>query len=162
MNFWNRMVYIFILLALVCGSREQKKTVQKNDFTLKSLDNTTYTLSGLKGKVVLIDFWATWCAPCRSSIPIFKKLYNKYKDSGFIVLGVGLDNKKALKNFQAQLQIPYPILLGTKEVAKAYNVQYIPTMILYDRNGKVVKREVGLNPELEVMLDALVDSLLSQ
>ena len=168
MKLKNWTICIFVVLTLVCGSEQQakkdipKKANMENGFSLKSLDNQTYTLSQLKGKVVLIDFWATWCAPCKRSIPTFIKLYKKYKDRGFIVLGIGLDNEQALRNYQTETNIPYPILLGTKETAKLYNIRAIPTMIIYDKNGKFVKTQVGFSPELEDILDTLIDSLLNQ
>ncbi len=168
MKLKNWIIFISALLLLFCSSREPaKKKVSegsgmKNDFTLKSLDNQTYTLSQLRGKVVLLDFWATWCPPCKKSIPIFIKLYNKYKEKGFMVLGIGLDEEEALRNYQSQVKIPYPILLGNKKVAKLYDVSAIPTMVIYDKKGKLVKRQVGMSPELEGQLDTFIDSLLSE
>jgi peroxiredoxin len=154
---------IFSLLCVTCGSRDSSKTsMNAHDFTLTSIDGESITLSQLKGNVVLVDFWTTWCPPCRNSIPHFGSLYEKYKDQGFIVLGISTEDKQTLINFRNNNYIPYPILLGNKDIAQAYDVQAIPKTIFIDRKGKIRRIQVGFAPELIPGFDTLIDSLLSE
>ncbi|TET62887.1 MAG: TlpA family protein disulfide reductase, partial [Candidatus Stahlbacteria bacterium] len=133
-NLW-KIVFILLIFFVVCKAKDQEqgKTTNNRDFTLTTIDNEEITLSKLKGKVVLIDFWTTWCPPCKNSIPVFTKLYNKFHEQGFIVLGIGLEEKTPLENYRNQHNIPYPILIGNKEVARAYGVQGIPHIVIIDK-----------------------------
>lgn len=149
----KKIVFILLptfLLILCCGkSQTSSATSSKTtDFTLEQLGGGQITLSKLKGKVVLVDFWATWCPPCRTAIPHLVQIYNTYKDSGLVVLGVSLDeNKGELPLFVKDNNITYPILYGNSEVAKAYEVRGIPTLVIFDKKGKIVFREVGFSEE---------------
>jgi peroxiredoxin len=155
---------ILILISLACPSKsaDKKQVNTPIDFTLTSIDGEEFTLSKLKGKVVLIDFWSIRCPPCMRSIPVFVKLYNKLNDQNFIVLGISLDGKSIIENARKDLKITYPLLIGNIEVAKAYNVQYIPTVVIIDKKGKIRKRQVGFAPELEAVFESLVDSLINE
>jgi len=161
----NNMLKLALIIGIAvsaCGSRESTKGSKVTDFALLSLDGNEYKLSDLTGQVVIIDFWATWCPPCRNSIPTFIRLFNKYHEQGLMILGIGLDDEQALLNFRNEMKIPYPILIGNNDVAKAYDVSGIPKTIFLDRHGKVRKTQVGFAPELEVKFDALVDSLIQE
>ena len=155
---------ILAILAIACGSGNKSKAGQTEltDFTLVSLDGEEYTLSALEGQVVIIDFWATWCPPCRNSIPTFVKLYEKYHERGFTILGIGLDDEQDLIKFNNQMNIPYPIFVGSNDLAKAYGVTGIPKTIFVDKKGNIRKTQVGFAPELESQFDVLVDSLLNE
>lgn len=155
------IVFIMLLLLSTCSPKDQT-TGKTKDFTLTSLDGTDYTLSNLKGKVVLIDFWATWCPPCRKSIPVFINLYNKYNEKGFIVLGISREERTVLKSFQDANMIPYPLLLDNKNIAQEYGVTAIPNIFIIDKTGKVRKTQLGFSPEVEAIFDALIDSLLAE
>ena len=158
-----RVALILGMIAVACGSREQAKQSDTADFTLYSIDGVEHTLSEFKGQVVVIDFWATWCPPCRNSIPAFIKLYEKYHEQGFAILGISLDNdEQALQDYSKQMKIPYPVLVGNKEIAKAYQVSGIPKTIFLDKKGNVRKTQVGFAPELEVQFDQLVNALLEE
>jgi peroxiredoxin len=162
----NLMILLLILgiVFVTCGSRDQAKSNESGitDFTLRSLDGNDTKLSDTKGQVVIIDFWATWCPPCRNSIPTFVRLYDKYHERGFTILGIGLDDEQALLKYRNEMKIPYPILVGDNDIAKAYGVTGIPKTIFIDKKGNVRKTQVGFAPELEAQFDALVDSLLSE
>jgi len=162
-NLW-KIVFILLIFFVVCKTKDQEqgKTTNNRDFTLTTIDNEEITLSKLKGKVVLIDFWTTWCPPCKNSIPVFMKLYNKFHEQGFIVLGIGLEEKTPLENYRNQHNIPYPILVGNKEVARAYGVQGIPHIVIIDKKGKIRKTQVGFAPEIESMFEIFIDSLLKE
>ena len=156
-------ILIIGMIVVACGSREQAKQSDNSDFTLPSLDGTEYTLSEFRGQVVIIDFWATWCPPCRNSIPTFIRLYEKYHEHGFTILGVSLDNNEQdLRNFSRQMNIPYPVLIGNNEVAKTYQVSGIPKTIFLDKKGNIRKTQVGFAPELEAGFDQLVSTLLAE
>jgi thiol-disulfide isomerase/thioredoxin len=157
-----RVSVILLMLVVACGSKEQTKQSGATDFSLFSLDGEEYTLSELKGQVVIIDFWATWCPPCRNSIPTFARLYNKYHEQGFTILGIGLDDEQALVNYQREMNIPYPVFVGDKDLAKEYDVVGIPKTIFIDKKGEIRKTQTGFAPELEATFDALIDSLLRE
>ncbi|WP_461829113.1 TlpA disulfide reductase family protein [Aquifex sp.] len=120
------------------------------DFTLKTLDGREISLKDFKGKVVLINFWATWCPPCREELPLFERLYKKYKDKGFVILAVNTDPENLqdfLKDYGENLS--FPILIGNDDILNKYPVRGLPTSILIDREGKIVKVRLGIYRELE-------------
>ncbi len=128
--------------------RSQQDRLTK-EFTLKDLRSKKVNLSDFKGKVVLLNFFATWCPPCRQEIPELVGIYHQYKKKGLVVLGVSLDMDKApfvLKSFIKEMKIPYPILIGTQEVAENYQISGVPTTLIINKEGKIFKRFDGLVP----------------
>jgi peroxiredoxin len=116
------------------------------DWKLQDLNGKTVQLSDFKGKVVVLDFWATWCPPCRAEIPDFIALQNQYKDKGLVVIGVSLDQggTGVVSTFAKAQGMNYPIVLGTDDVAAQYgDIQAIPTTFVIDRSGKVVAKHEG-------------------
>jgi thiol-disulfide isomerase/thioredoxin len=124
--------------------------------SLKDLDDKDVTLSGLKGKVVLVNFWATWCDPCRIEIPWLIEMQNKYGDKGFVVLGIAMDDegKSVVASFVAKerfdvngqkLPMSYPIVIGNDAAANQFGgILGYPTSYLISRDGKIVKKVQGL------------------
>jgi thiol-disulfide isomerase/thioredoxin len=111
------------------------------EFSLTDLNGKTVNLSQYKGKVIILDFWATWCPPCRSEIPHFIDLYNRYQDKGLVVIGIALDDEgaKVVKPFVDEYKINYPVILGNADVQKAYGgIQGIPTTFIINKNGTLV------------------------
>lgn len=117
-------------------------------FTLKDINGKDVKFADHKGKVILLDFWATWCGPCKFEIPAFVELHNKYRDQGLVVLGLSVDDPvEKLKPFATQYKMNYPVLvgLGRDEVQDAYGpIWGIPTTVLIGRNGLVCKRHTGI------------------
>jgi peroxiredoxin len=117
------------------------------DFTLKDADGKPVRLSDYKGKVVLLDFWATWCGPCKIEIPWFVDLERKNKDRGFAVLGVSMDDEgwEVVKPFVAELKVNYRVVIGNDSTAQLYGgIDALPTTFLIDREGKIAAVHIGL------------------
>jgi peroxiredoxin len=152
-----------------CGSTTVRAAVKSNndrkvapDFALKDGDGKTVHLSDYKGKVVLLDFWATWCAPCKIEIPWFMEFEQQYKDKGFAVLGVSMDEDgwTVVKPYLQQLKINYRIVLGNDKVGDAYGgVDSLPTTLLIDRQGRVAATHVGLSGGKEDFKNDIVNLL---
>jgi len=124
-----------------------KNRVSAPDFTLKDADGKTVHLSDYRGKVVLLDFWATWCEPCAMEIPWFVDMQRKRKNLGFEALGVSMDDEgwDAVKPFVARMGMNYRVLLGDDEAAQRYGgVDALPTTFLIDREGRIAAVHVGL------------------
>ena len=104
-----------------------------------------------KGKVVILDLWATWCPPCRKEIPGFINLYNKYKDKGLEIIGIAFDENgsEMVPPFVQKIGINYPIYLDGGDIAHAYDLGAYPTTIIYDKNGKEAKEHIGYAAEKE-------------
>lgn len=127
------------------------------DFTLRSLSGESVQLSDFYGDVVVIDFWATWCGPCRRTIPDLIDLYNEHNAKGFTILGVALERHgtERLIPYVEEKGIPYPVLLGNASVVRSYgNVRSIPTAFLVGRDGTVRRKIVGAQPR-KVLEDAI-------
>ena len=114
------------------------------DFTLTAMNDSVYTLSKLEGKVVLINFWATWCGPCRMEIPEFNEMHKSYHEKGLEILGISVsDNKKQLKNFAKSFAVDYPLLYGgareMNKIMKDYGGVYaVPSSFLVGKNGTIL------------------------
>ncbi len=121
------------------------------DFELTDLSGKKVQLSDFKGKVVIIDFWATWCGPCREEIPDFVRLQSKYRQQGLVILGLSLDEggDKKVRSFAEDHDMNYPVLIASPETANLYGgVVGIPTTFVLDRQGRIVKKFIGrMGPE---------------
>jgi peroxiredoxin len=118
---------------------------QAADFALQDLHGQTWALKDLRGKVVLVNFWATWCPPCRKEMPDLQSLYKKYKDKGLVILAVSDEESAKVKPFVAEQDVKYPILLDPgKKVGELFQVQGIPRTFVYDRSGKLVAQAIDM------------------
>lgn len=118
---------------------------QTADFTLQDLQGKPWHLRDLKGKVVLVNFWATWCPPCRKEMPDLQALYDKYKDQGFLVLSISDEEIGKVSPFIAERKIRYPVLIDPgRKVNDAFVVEGIPKSFVYDREGKMVAQSIDM------------------
>ena len=126
------------------------------NFTFKDIQGKSVTLSNYKGKVVLLDFWATWCPPCRKEIPGYIELYNTYQSRGLVVIGVSMDDPDdiaSVKNYVAQIKMNYPILLGfgrEEDLKPAFGELPLPTSFIIARDGRICGRHDGLTAKAQV------------
>ncbi len=109
------------------------------DFTLRAMAGPNMRLQEQRGQVVMINFWATWCGPCRQEMPHLNRLYDKYKGSGFVLIGVNVDDDaRNAAEVAAKLGIKFPVLWDTdKKVSKLYDLATMPSTVIVDRDGKV-------------------------
>jgi len=129
---------------------EATKQLNAPDFSLPLVNASgVATLSENIGKVIILDFWATWCPPCRMEIPGFIELYNKYKDSGLIVIGISVDDSvDTVNKFIIETNINYPVVMGNSKVVQDYGgITGIPTTFIIDRKGNIVQRFIGYRPK---------------
>lgn len=155
---------IGIGVALSYGSLAAAEKVRPaKEFTLKDLSSKKVSLSDFRGKVIVLNFFATWCPPCRIEIPELVKLHQQHKNKGLVVLGISLDKDVVpfmLKNFVKDMKITYPVLMGTEEVADNYLITGVPVTVVINKEGKVHKRFDGLATpdQLEKALKDLLET----
>jgi thiol-disulfide isomerase/thioredoxin len=148
------MLYFGFQMARRSGSAERiMKSTPAPDFTLESLDGKTMRLSDLRGKAVLLNFWATWCGPCKIETPWLVELQNQYGPQGLQIVGVeaGDDGKDDIAKFVKDMGINYPILIGKESVGDAYGgVPALPESFFIGRDGKIVDKSMGLHGRAEI------------
>ncbi|MBN2207978.1 MAG: TlpA family protein disulfide reductase, partial [Candidatus Coatesbacteria bacterium] len=157
----SQLIAVVLLLALVgCSSDEGEAETEASttsvssagdapDFTLRTLDGDTVRLSSLKGKVVILDFWATWCPPCRVTLPLMNKVYEKTRGKDVEVFGVSTDRgpSSKVRSFVESNNISMPILLDSEsEASSAYGIRAIPTMFIIDQKGNIHEKHIGGDP----------------
>jgi len=160
MKLFNKIVlsllfFIFVFTNTACAE-------QAVNFELKDLSGKTVSLEKLKGKVVFVDFWATWCPPCRASIPAVESLYEKYKDDDNICfIGINLsEDKETVSKFVKQEGINYSVLLSDKKVIADYKIRSIPSFFIIDKDGNIINRYLGYRPGLETQWEEDIKGLL--
>ena len=118
-------------------------------FSFSSLEGKTVAMKDLANKVVIVDFWATWCGPCREEIPHLNELYSELKGKGLEIVGISMDTDgtDGVKDFAREFRIQYPIVMGDEKVAESFGgIIGLPTTFIIDRNGKIAKKYIGLPP----------------
>ena len=131
-------------------------------FSLTDLSGRTVSLSDYRGKVVVLDFWATWCDPCKREIPHFIEMQDKYASQGLQVLGVSMDDDEPpVREFQQQFKMNYPVAMGSPKLADQYGgILGLPITFVIDRNGRITARHVGATDAS--VIEAEVQKLLAQ
>ncbi len=153
----NHWVFVFFTIGICLSlgwdtSAEDFQTAP--DFNLKDLSGYTVSLEQYRGNIVLLDFWATWCPPCKMSIPELVDLNNRYRDKGLVILGISVDdpdqiNDKRLRTFKKRFKMNYVILRANEKVIQDYFTHQrmgIPTIFIINREGKIVDIHVGFRP----------------
>jgi peroxiredoxin len=166
-------VLLAALLAAACGpstgeggdsigeadSAEEARELAP-DFTLSDLSGVPVRLEALRGKVVVLDFWATWCPPCEFQIPILNQVYEAHRDVGDLeILGISVDTEgpEVVQEYIAKHQAVYPILMGSESLARTFGAPGFPSLIVVDPSGRIAEIHVGLieAPELEQVISAV-------
>ena len=151
--------------------KPEKDRKNAPDFTLKDADGKTVKLSDYRGKVVLLNFWATWCGPCKIEIPWFMEFEQTYKDRGFAVLGVSMDEDgwETVKPYIADKKVNYRVLLGDEVVGNLYGgIESLPTTFLIDKDGRVASVHIGLvskrdySTEIDHLIEPAKSAALTQ
>jgi thiol-disulfide isomerase/thioredoxin len=164
---YGYIVGLCLALALVffhCGGRPTEQS-SAPDFRLKTIEGQEITLSGLKGKVVLLDFWATWCGPCKESIPHLIQLYKGYQEKGFELIGMSTDKAgdvEMVRRFINSMDIPYPIIMTPEEVSRNYKITGLPTTVLIDKKGRIREKIVGFNSAIGQQIATRISELTSE
>lgn len=119
------------------------------DFNLISLNNNEIKLSNYKDKIIILDFWATWCPPCRAEIPHFIELYKKYKEQGLMIIGVATsDEKYKVKEFVKNFKINYPVVMADEKILQNFgDIRGLPTTFIIDKEGNIREKFVGYRPK---------------
>jgi peroxiredoxin len=151
--------------ALAAGGRTAAATPAgplAPDFTLRSVDGRNLRLHEQRGQVVLVNFWATWCGPCRIEMPHLNRLYDKYRDAGFVLLGVNVDDDpRSAAAAATKLGLRFPVLPDAdKTVSRLYDLSAMPSTVLIDRDGRVRHVHRGYKDGYELTYDAQIRELL--
>ena len=134
------------------------------DFTLRTLGGPNLRLHEQRGQVVLVNFWATWCGPCRQEMPHLNRIYDSYRKSGFVLLGVNIDDDpRAAADLAAKLGLKFPVLLDSdKKVSRVYDMSTMPATLLIDRDGRVRHIHRGYRDGVEKTYEEQVRALLKE
>jgi len=162
----NIVKAIIILASLAISNVSLAAAIggSASDFTLKSRAGKNVKLSEYRGDVVMINFWASWCGPCRQEMPALEQLYKKYQDLGFVILGVNLDEDSSkAANLLQKIPVSFPILYdNTKKVSTQYDVKAMPTTFLVDRDGKLRYVHKAYKPGYELKYAKEIKTLVRE
>ena len=163
MNFSRWVTGLCIVLlaakASAVGLREEAP-----DFTLKSLEGSNLRLEEYRGQVVLINFWASWCGPCRQEMPVLDRLHHRYEDTGFAVLGVNVEgDSDSAREIVDKTNVTFPILLDAgQKVSELYSLEAMPSIVVVDRDGVVRYIHRGYKPGDEAKYVEVVKELIRE
>jgi cytochrome c biogenesis protein CcmG/thiol:disulfide interchange protein DsbE len=156
------LLLAFALLTIGCTKRTAKNRKAAPEFSLKDANGQTVHLADYRGKVVVLDFWATWCGPCKIEIPWFMEFETQFKDQGFAVLGVSMDEDgwAVIKPYVRDRKMNYRILLGDDKISTSYGgLDALPTTLLIDREGNIASVHEGVSMGKEEFKNAIVQLL---
>ena len=160
----RRLIATFALLATGGAQAALNANAPAPDFTLRSLDGVNLRLAEQRGRVVMVNFWATWCGPCKQEMPHLSRLYEKYRASGFTLLGVNVDeDAKQAAATAGRLGVKFPVLFdGSKSVSRLYDLQSMPSTVLIDRDGRVRDLHRGYRDGLEESYEKQIRELVKE
>ncbi len=156
---------IFIIHLLIAASLySQDLNTKAPDFSMSDLNSNAVKLADFKGKVILIDFWASWCVPCKKSMPHIIDLYNNRTDSSFIVIAVNVDEDRSKINDFARsinAEFPFPVIFDKEsKLPDLYHIEGMPTTIIIDKEGIIRFKETGFTDEIKEKMDSKIKELL--
>lgn len=160
------IVIAFLVLPSACKKKEAgvgagPPTIGNiaPDFRAKDVSGNTVSLSDYRGHVVLVEFWATWCPPCRELTPELNKIYEKYKDKGFVILALTPESTGTVKDYIKEHEVKYPVFIVARETIKQYGIIGIPVSFLINREGAIVSRHM-YTPDFVKELKIEIEKLL--
>jgi thiol-disulfide isomerase/thioredoxin len=167
-GFYSLLASLLVLTFLSCSRTENGAAVSSTgaapSFILSTVKSDRVSLDDFRGKVVMIEFFASWCPPCQMIAPEIKSVYEKYRDKGFIVLAISIDHGptavSAVNNFVKMFALPYPVLFDDGKVSRQYQVISIPTSFIIDKQGKLRSKHIGLLPDFSDTLSREIETLL--
>jgi len=138
--------------AAMAKIEEDNKRREQADFTLADLGGKEWTLKGQRGKVVVVNFWATWCPPCRKEMPDLETLYRQFKDQGLLILAISDEDAGKVRPFIAQQKVTYPILLDPgRKVNELFQIEGIPKTFVYNRDGQLVAQSIDMRTQRQFL-----------
>jgi peroxiredoxin len=160
----SALIVLGASLALPLSTQAVGLREDAPDFTLKSLEGSNLRLEEYRGQVVLINFWASWCGPCRQEMPLLDRLHHRYEDTGFAVLGVNVEGEVApAQGIVDKTNVTFPILIDEgQKVSDMYNLQAMPTTVVVDRDGVVRYIHPGYKPGDEAKYVEVVKKLIRE
>jgi len=157
---------ILVALAAMTAVTSHAVAVQDEapDFTLKSLEGSNLRLEEYRGQVVLINFWASWCGPCRQEMPLLDRLHHRYEDTGFAVLGINVEGEiKPAQEIVDKTNVTFPVLIDEdQKVSEMYNLEAMPSTVVVDRDGVVRYIHRGYKPGDEAKYVEVVKALIQE
>lgn len=158
-----KKILVFLLSVLIlsaCGKKQEQLPKSTGQFKQINLVEFNNILNSNNGKVVLVNFFATWCPPCRKEIPELINMANEYKDKNLVIIGISVDEngEEAVAPFSQQVGFNYPVFLTTPELNSSFNIDAVPQIFIYDKQGKLVANLKGYieSSELKAMIDKLL------
>lgn len=162
-------IAFFLIFASSCQKKEGEVEIKPPsvgdtapDFTLKGINGNTISLADYKGKVVMVEFWATWCPPCKALAPILEKIHKKYKDKRFIILALASEDEgeATIKSFIKEHRITYSVLLADQGTMRHYGISSIPVTFIINKEGRVVTMHMGNTQGIMQELTSEIERLL--
>jgi peroxiredoxin len=155
---------VLVLVALAVPAGAVTLQDQAPDFTLKSLEGSNLRLEEYRGQVVLINFWASWCGPCRQEMPLLDRLHQRYLDTGFAVLGINVEGEEApARNLIDRIPVTFPVLIDQEQrVSELYELEAMPSTVVVDRDGVVRYIHRGYKPGDEAKYIEVVKELIRE
>ena len=160
----RHLIALAMFAAAGAASARAAPNARAPDFTLRQIDGPNLRLGEQRGRVVLVNFWATWCGPCRVELPHLSRLHDKYRSSGLLLLGVNIDEDPTVaKALVSKMGLTFPVLLDSKkEVVGNYDLNAMPATVLIDRDGRVRHLHRGYKEGVEVLYEQQVRALLKE